>query len=169
MRHHIFRDNGSALSTASSKVQCLHAIVKAALNPNHSKKLNDLSVKKKNVRINRNRFCNVLFGDKCRNDVATRGKTLTANEQTLGLKTDQLLHKKICREYNLTTGKYNEHAFPLLKVECKGKGNKEDPGNFMPIYWVQSKKELEKLLSQYEKCFNNWKKSGNETKLQRTK
>ena len=27
--------------------------------------------------------------------------------------------------------------------------------------WQQSKLDLEKLLKQYECCFNNWKKSGN--------
>ena len=164
-RHHISRDNGTALSTAGSKVHCMHAIQKAALDPNHftkSKLLADLSSvkKKQNVRMNRNRFCNVLFGDVCRNDVATRGASLTADEQTLGLKTDQLLHEKICCEYN-SIHKYNEHAFPALKHEEKGKGNRDDPGNFLPIKWLQSKTELDKFLSQYEKCFNNWKKSGN--------
>ena len=75
----------------------------------------------------------------------------------MGLKTDELLHRKICKEYN-STNKYNGHAFPSLNGSTQG----EDPPNFKPpLTWEHSKEALEKLIRQYEVSFNNWKKSGN--------
>ena len=80
-----------------SKLDCIKAIIKATTNPPPKRKEESNT---KNVRLNRNRYCNVLFSDMCRNDVANRGQSLTAAEMTAGLKTNELLHKKICQECN---------------------------------------------------------------------
>ena len=105
--------------------------------------------------MNRLRYCNVIFGDESRNDLATRGDKLSAADLTDGLKTDELLHRKICMEYN-NTDKYNDNAWPQLQA-CKG-----DPYLFPgPIVWDQSLKTLKTLIREYEYCFNNWKLSGN--------
>ena len=81
---------------------------------------------------------------------------MTAADQTAGVKQDEVLHKKICSEHN-NKEKHGLHAHPHLIHRCK-----EDPSVFVgPLTWKQSKAELDKLLRQYEVCFNNWKLSGN--------
>ena len=77
----------------------------------------------KHNKINRLRYCNVIFGDESRNDIATRGDKLSAADLTDDLKTDELLHRNISMEYN-NTDKYNDNVWPHLK-SCKG-----DTSNF---------------------------------------
>jgi len=79
---------------------------------------------------------------------------LTKDELTAGIKKDETLHRAIIKEYN-DTDKNNDDAFPHL--ECEG-----DPAIFDgPLLWTQSKKALSDLVSEYDHCYANWKKSGN--------
>jgi len=136
-------------SSSGNKRDCVLAIVKAKTDPPSKKQ------PAKHNKMNRLRYCNVIFGDESRNDLATRGDKLSAADLTDGLKTDELLHRKICMEYN-NTDKYNDNAWPQLQA-CKG-----DPYLFPgPIVWDQSLKTLKTLIREYEYCFNNWKLSGN--------
>ena len=136
-------------SNSANKRDCILAIIKAKTDPPKKQPV------VKHNKMNRLRYCNVIFGDESRNDLATRGDKLSAVDLTDGLKTDELIHRNICMEYN-NTDKYNDNAWPHLK-SCKG-----DPSNFPgPIVWNQSLKTLNTLIREYEYCFNNWKLSGN--------
>ena len=106
--------------------------------------------------VNRKRYCNVIFSDGVRPDVANRGESLSARDLTDGLKTDELLHRKIVLEYN-NPDKYNDDAWPNLR-NCRSSSPHQFAG---PIDWMQSSKTLKALVKEYEVCFNNWKLSGN--------
>ena len=150
------RESITGLGSSASKIKCILQIITAKNNPDLViNKKKEEAGKKAHVRLNRNRYCNVMFADDIRNKLATRGGNLTAAEQTAGIKKGEVLHRKICEEYN-NTDKHNQHAHPHLMKACK-----EDPSIFIaPLTWQQSKVELERLLKQYEYFFNSWKISG---------
>lgn len=112
----------------------------------------DGTLKVARVAMNRKRFINVLFGDVVRPKLATRGRTLTKEELTLGLKRDQRLHELIASEYN-NPKRYNSTAHNV--------GFKADASSFQAITWPRSRDLLSNLVGEYEKVFYNWKKSGN--------
>ena len=103
--------------------------------------------------VNRKRYFNVLFCDEIQPKLALRGQSLTKEQMTEGLKTDELLHKEIILEYN----NKEKHNMIAHKVGCWG----AHPSKFAPITWQQSKETLSAVVREYEKCFNNWKLSGN--------
>ena len=114
-----------------------------------------VSTVKKRIHVNRKRYCNVIFSDGIRPLLANRGEPLTKDQLTEGLKTDEILHRSIIKEYN-NPEKHNIDAFPQLQ-NCRG-----DPSKMSGrIEWTQSAKMLKDIVRDYEKCFNNWKLSGN--------
>ena len=105
--------------------------------------------------VNRKRYCNVIFSDTVRPLLMTRGESLSKADLTDGFKTDEILHRRICTEYN-NSDNHNDDAHPHLK-NCRG-----NPKTFAgPILWEQSKKTLRYIVKEYEQCFYNWKLSGN--------
>jgi hypothetical protein len=108
------------------------------------------------VIINRKRLLNVCFGDVLRPNLGERGGSLTADELTRGVKRGQLFFGSVADEYN-NTHKYNENEHPGLTT---GRSN-SPPSKFDPISWQKAKSAFEELVSEYEKCFLNWKQSGN--------
>ena len=103
--------------------------------------------------INWKRYFNVLFSDEISPKLATRGKTLTKEQQmTAGLKPYELLHKEIIMEYN-NKDKYNKLAH---HVACRS-----NPAICsIQSLGVQSKEMLATVIREYERSFSNWKISG---------
>ncbi len=62
-----------------------------------NKNKNDKDVK---LPVNKFRLANVVFGEICRPDMATRGRCLNKDELTEGKKTDEDLYKLVATEYN---------------------------------------------------------------------
>ena len=135
----------------SRKKAMVHAIVHAKLHPEACWVPKKLEVARRNA-INRKRYMNVMFSKNVIGPLANRGKSLSKEELTAGKKTDEDLHKLICREYN-NKKKHNENVFMVL-------GSTVDPSSFEgPIVWQQSAKALKDIAKDYEYCYSNWKKS----------
>ena len=110
---------------------------------------------KKRVYVNHKQYCNVIFSDGIRPLLANRDEPLTKYQLTEGLKTGEILHQNIIKEYN-NPEKNNIDAFPQLQ-NCPG-----DPSKLSgPIRWTQLARMLKHIVRDYEKCFNNWKLSDN--------
>jgi len=104
--------------------------------------------------MNRKRYINVMFSDAIVPLLLRRGESLTKEHLQEGIKTDQPLHEAIIKQYN-TEGLHDDDAWP--SVGLKGSAELK----LKPIHWKQSQKTLANLIREYEKCFVNFKKSGN--------
>ena len=139
-----------------TKKACLDLIADEKENPTpepeKKKKKIEEAVSKNHV--NRKRYCNVLFSDEIRPKLALRGESLTKEQMTEGLKTDELFHKEILLEYN-NKDKHNDLAHDI--ASCNG----NHPSKFLPITWQQSKQTMDTFFREYEKSFKAWKLSGN--------
>ena len=82
----------------------------------------DGTLKALTVKVNRKRYLNVLFSESIRPLLATRGRSLTKEELTLGMATDQGLHEKISASYK-DEKRFNGTAFEV--------GFKVDASNFV--------------------------------------
>lgn len=101
--------------------------------------------------VNPKRFCNVILSDAIRPLFATRGEPLSKDDLRKGLKTDEILHRNITKEYN-NPEKHNTDAHPRLQ-NCGG-----DPSKLTgQIQWDQSSKTFKDLTREYENSFYNWK------------
>ena len=138
-----------------SKYEIVHSLVEFYLNPTMESDSEDVDSSKKIV-LNRRRYLNVLFSDTIRPHVALKGKSLSKDDLTAGLKTDQELHMLISEEYNTpNVALYSGNAFPLLKL-----GRNCDASVFDEITWQKSLQLFKHLSNEYDKCFHNWKLSG---------
>ena len=109
---------------------------------------------KKNSRANFKRFINALFSEDFAPKLATRGQSLTKDQMTDGIKTDELLFRDFIVLYN-NKERFNDDEYPELQV-------KGDPSSFDPITsWMDARTFFRKLMKDYETCLVNWKKSGN--------
>ena len=133
---------------AFGKQKVCEAIVSHKLNPKKKE-----ATKKKIVVINRKRFINVLFDEVFLPKLATRGKSLSKDQMTDGLKTDELLFRDFIVLYN-NKEDYNDDEYPELGV-------KGDPSSFDAITWEAARTFFRSLLKDYDGCLANWKKSGN--------
>lgn len=148
--------NGVRISGKATKMDCAQAIVECFDDP--SKRTPSVSPKKKNSQINRLRYINVIFSDECRKMLSLKGESLTKDELTEGIKTDEEMHKKFIMEYN-DPDKHNEFAWPNIREVVDGDpkfGSKQGP-----ILWRQSATALNLLLKDYEYCLQNLRMSGN--------
>lgn len=110
---------------------------------------------KQRVIINRKRLLNVCFGDVIRPNLGERGRALTPEELTRGIKRGQVFFQSVVEEYN-NPANYNNNEHP--NITC-GRSI-SPPSKFDPIVWQKAKSAFEDLTLEYEKCFNNWKMSG---------
>ena len=83
-----------------------------------------------------------------------RGKLLSKEQMTEGLKGDELLHKEIILEYN-NPDKYNALAHNIPSSWG------DHPSKYVSIIsGAHSKQTLNTAICKYEKTFKNWKISG---------
>ena len=87
--------------------------------------------------------------------IATKGKSLTKDQLTEGMKQDENLHTLIATEYNKNIPEYAGNAHPDVE-----EGRNSNPGSYSPIAWQKSKTTFTSLCNEYDKCFYNWKRSG---------
>lgn len=103
--------------------------------------------------INRMRYLNVMYSEGIRPRLEEKGKALTKDDLTSGMKQDEGLHRSICREYN-DPSKHNEDCHVAVDMPGDAKLNNK------PIVWQQSKDFMALLAAAYEEVYRKWKQSG---------
>ena len=92
--------------------------------------------------VNQKQYCGVIFSDEVWLLLMTKRESLSKDELTEGLKTNENLHQAIAEAYN-NTEKYNDNAYPHLN-NCRG-----HPQTFAgSIIWEQSKSMLRDLVKE---------------------
>ena len=116
------------------------------------------------IDINPYRLLNVLFGEICKPQLITRGKSLKKSELNDGKCTDEELFKKVLTEYNDTDNQdYDRWLWAI--VEIKGKRDGDPPNIFEPIdeeghNWKLLNAMFKKLMRIYDSRYGDWKLSG---------
>ena len=109
------------------------------------------------LRLNNERYLNVLFGTKMSARAKVRGASLTARQLQERVKTDEGFHRMMILEYNDTSNAaYGQNAHGV------GCGYK-DASNFQAIpveMWEKSVEKLKELSKEYESTTNRWRQSG---------
>ena len=91
------------------------------------------------IRFNTKRFLNVLFGEKIKTFIATRGRVLTKQQLEDKLSTDQQLFEEFVDEYNdESVDPYGAHAHPSVD-------DFQDATKFQSVPSTQWKKACKKV------------------------
>ncbi len=146
------KEDKQKLNLCAGIVQCYVAYEEGTLQLDENGELIGKGGKRHS--INKKRYINVLYSDIIRPRLEEKGRQLTKDELTEGIKQDENLHRAICGEYNKSE-LYAEDLHP--DVGMKGSAALDNK----PIVWQQSKDFLNVLTKAYEEAHRNWKKSGN--------
>ena len=115
--------------------------------------------------VNNFRLLNVLFGEKIRQRLHERARTLQKDEMTLGKKTGQTFYEAVVDEYNTDhdDGEYDTNAHRDAGVTI---ADANQPWKYSPNLTAGKAKEVTNgLFREYDRAVARWKLSGNHGEL----